>query len=168
MRLVKDEAIRKDVLAITLRVEQARDLLRDAAEHMRAAAHEDDPQHAAALLTLGGELADYAEAILQHVAEWPERRQEPKAVEQAEQPKQPRIELQWREGFADGVREAQYGKYKAEAIFVYTGKWHLQIFIGDDYMASFSRHDNFDSLNRLANAWINHHIKYYSTSEVST
>jgi hypothetical protein len=67
MRLVKDEVVRKDVLALTLRVEQARDLLRDAAEHMRAAAHEDDPQHAAALLTLGGEVADYAEAILRNV-----------------------------------------------------------------------------------------------------
>jgi hypothetical protein len=61
------------MLALTLRVEAARDLLRDAAEHMRAAAHEDDPEHAAALLTLGGELADYAELILQHVAEWPVR-----------------------------------------------------------------------------------------------
>jgi hypothetical protein len=71
MQLVKDEAIRKDVLAITLRVEVARDLLEMARRNLNAAAYEDDLKHAAELLRLGGELADYAELILQHVAEVP-------------------------------------------------------------------------------------------------
>jgi hypothetical protein len=71
--------MRKQVMAIAARVSAAKRLLDAAEVHIRDAAVEEDPQHSAALLTLGGELADYAELILRAASDGPEALREPEA-----------------------------------------------------------------------------------------
>jgi hypothetical protein len=71
--------MRKQVMAIAARVSAAKRLLDSAEVHIRDAAVEDDLQHSAALLTLGGELADFAELILRNVNDGQEPLREPEA-----------------------------------------------------------------------------------------
>jgi hypothetical protein len=71
--------MRKQVMAIAARVSAAKRLLDAAEVHIRDAAVEEDSQHSAALLTLGGELADFAELILRNVNDGPEPLREPEA-----------------------------------------------------------------------------------------
>jgi hypothetical protein len=78
--------MRKQVMAIAARVNAAKRLLDSAEVHIRDAAVEDDPQHSAALLTLGGELADYAELILRNVNDGRQSLQEPEEKDQSVPP----------------------------------------------------------------------------------
>jgi hypothetical protein len=130
--------MRKQVLAIAARVSAAKRLLDAAEVHIRDAAVEDDPQHSAALLTLGGELADYAELILRAVNEGPETVQEPDVLEQ------PRIKLQWLENFNDGTYHALRDKYRATVQQAQAGEWTWRV----NFDGKFRQYGAEDSLTK--------------------
>jgi hypothetical protein len=111
--------MRKQVMAIAARVSAAKRLLDSAEVHIRDAAVEDDPQHSAALLSLGGALADFAEVILRNVNDGPDAMQEPEAEVPTGQPTTP---LQWREDFSTSSYCAERDKYCA-TVFQGAGEW---------------------------------------------
>jgi hypothetical protein len=116
--------MRKQVMAIAARVNAAKRMLDAAEVHIRDAAVEEDPQHSTALLTLGGELADYAELILRNVNDGPEPLQEPEAEVPTGQPTTP---LQWREDFNDGTFHAERDKYRATVQQAQAGEWAWRV-----------------------------------------
>jgi hypothetical protein len=130
--------MRKQVMAIAARVSAAKRLLDAAEVHIRDAAVEDDPQHSAALLTLGGELADYAELILRAVNDGPEPLREAEVLEQ------PCIKLQWRENFNDGTYHAERDKYCATVQQAQAGEWAWRV----NFDGHFRQYGAEDSLTK--------------------